>query len=121
MPWKAGGVFERENPDYQGASVWSQDQQASIKIIATRHDFHDEDLAQGIQACLNLNGLNAMLADLDMTLRRLGVSGERPVAHPCDVDGCFQDQGILGIARADNSPGIALFFVTFHLAMTNHR
>ena len=66
MPWQLDGTFVRENPDFQGATVWSQDQQASIKVIASRHDYHDEDLAVGIQSCLNLDGLNAMREDLNM-------------------------------------------------------
>jgi hypothetical protein len=66
MPWQLDGTFERVNPDFVGPTVWQQDQQASIKVIATRHDFHDEDLAIGIADCLNLDGLNAMREDLDM-------------------------------------------------------
>jgi hypothetical protein len=69
MPWKADGTFERTNgpdPVFVGDDVWQDDQKASIKVIATRHDYHDEDLALGIANCLNLDGLNAMRADLDM-------------------------------------------------------
>ena len=66
MPWKTDGTFERQNPDFTGATVWSQDQQASIRIIATRHDNHDEDLAKGIADCLNLDGYNTMRAALKM-------------------------------------------------------
>ena len=66
MPWQPAGTFLRVNPDFSGATVWQQDQAATIKIIASRHDYHDEDLGQGIQQCLNINGLNAMAADLDM-------------------------------------------------------
>lgn len=66
MPWQISGTFTRVNNDFQGASVWSQDQQAGIKIIATRHDFHDEDLALGIADCLNLDGYNNMRANINM-------------------------------------------------------
>lgn len=66
MPWKLDGTFERINPDFFGPTVWSQDQVASIKVIASRHDYHDEDLAQGIAGSLSLDGYNAMRADLDM-------------------------------------------------------
>jgi hypothetical protein len=69
MPWLNNGTFERKNgtePTFTGSNVWFQDQQASIKVIAARHDYHDDDLAQGISACLNLDGKNAMRADLDM-------------------------------------------------------
>jgi hypothetical protein len=69
MPWQLNGTFERVNgpdPIFSGSTVWQQDQTASIKIIALRHDTHDEDIATGIAACLNLDGLNAMRATLDM-------------------------------------------------------
>jgi hypothetical protein len=66
MPWQPNGTFVRQNTDFQGSNVWQQDQQAKIKIIASRHDFHDQDIALGIADCLNLDGLNAMREDLDM-------------------------------------------------------
>ena len=66
MPWQNTGNFLRTNNQFTGTTVWSQDQQASIKIIASRHDFHDEDLATGIENCLNLDGYNSMRADIDM-------------------------------------------------------
>ena len=65
MPWQADGKFLRVNPDFSGPTVWAQDQAVPIKIIATRHDYHDEDLADGIEDCLNINGLNALLANMD--------------------------------------------------------
>lgn len=67
MPWSpTEKKVIRENPDFTGATVWEQDQQASIKIIAARHDYHDQDLADAITQCVNVNGLTPMLADFDM-------------------------------------------------------
>jgi hypothetical protein len=66
MPWQLDGSFLRVNPDFQGDTVWQQDQQSTIKIIASRHDFHDEDLAVGISKSLNTDGYNAMQANLNM-------------------------------------------------------
>lgn len=71
MPWQPNGTFLRVNPDYSATpsgELWGQDLNAtpSIKIIASRHDFHDQDLGDGIAACLNLDGLNAMRAQLQM-------------------------------------------------------
>jgi len=66
MPWQPDGNFLRTNNQFTGDTVWEQDQQAAIKIIASRHDYHDEDLAVGIENCLNLDGYNKMRADLDM-------------------------------------------------------
>lgn len=71
MPWQQDGTFLRVNPDYSAKAngdLWGQDlaAQPSIKIIATRHDYHDQDIGDGIAACLNLDGLNSMRANLNM-------------------------------------------------------
>lgn len=64
MPW-TGPNFIRHNEDYSGASVWQDDAAASILIESVRHDFHDQDLAQGIDACINKNGANSPTADIN--------------------------------------------------------
>lgn len=66
MPWLPDGTFQRTNEDFNGVDVWEKDRDALIKIIAERHDFHDQDLATGIEQCLNVNGLNQLLTDLNM-------------------------------------------------------
>ena len=72
MPWNSGqGKFIRANPDFSGETVWQQDQQATIKIIAARHDSHDQDIADGISACLNLDGITSMRAELDLNNNKL--------------------------------------------------
>ncbi len=67
MPW-SGGVFTRENgpsPVFTGTTVWQQDAAASILIESTRHDFHDQDLADGINATLNTAGQNSPTANIN--------------------------------------------------------
>lgn len=63
MPW-GSGAFTRTNGTYNGAGVWASDAAAGIDILAGRHDTHDKDLADGINACLNKNGQNAATADI---------------------------------------------------------
>ena len=58
MPW-SGPTFTRTNGFFTGATVWQSDYNAAVKIVYSRHDTHDQDLAQGINACLNKNGLNS--------------------------------------------------------------
>lgn len=58
MSW-SGGTYTRTNGVYSGATVWFQDYSNAVKIVYDRHDYHDEDLAQGINACLNKNGENS--------------------------------------------------------------
>lgn len=55
MSW-SGGVFTRGNGVYTGSLVWTSDAGAGVEIRADRHDTHDQDLAEGINACLNKNG-----------------------------------------------------------------
>lgn len=67
MPW-TGPNFIRENgptPIFTGSTAWQQDAAAGTLILASRHDFHDQDLAQGIDACLNKNGANTIAADIN--------------------------------------------------------
>lgn len=66
MAWNGSGSFVRTNGTYSGTSVWTSDRDASVKITASRHDTHDQDLAAGINACLAKNGENAMTGDLNM-------------------------------------------------------
>ena len=47
MPWGSGS-FNR----YYGATGWTDDKNATTFILASRHDTHDQDLADGINACL---------------------------------------------------------------------
>lgn len=65
MSWSAG-VFTRTNGVFSGASVWNSDKGAGVKIITSRHDTHDEDLATGINNCLTKDGQNTPTANLPM-------------------------------------------------------
>lgn len=66
MPRQPDGTFQRFNNQYFGADVWQQDLETDKKIIALRHDVHDEDLATGIAECLPKDGLESMLGSLRM-------------------------------------------------------
>ncbi len=63
MPW-SGGSFSRTNGTYSGTAVWQSDLGASIKIVAARHDVHDKDLSDGIDACLHKGGQNSPSANI---------------------------------------------------------
>lgn len=52
MPWVAG-TFSR----IFGSTGWTDDKNAAIKILSSRHDTHDQDLADGINACLTRDNL----------------------------------------------------------------
>lgn len=55
----SGGSFTRTNGTYTGASVWASDQGAGVNITSARADIHDQDLATGINQCVNKDGSNA--------------------------------------------------------------
>lgn len=63
MPW-SGGTFTRSNGVFTGSLVWTDDKNAGTKITSAHHDTHDQDLAQGINACLNKNGQNSPTANI---------------------------------------------------------
>lgn len=65
MAW-SGGTFIRTNGVYTGSQVWQNDLSANIKIVASRHDTHDLDLANGINACLHKGGQNSATANISM-------------------------------------------------------
>jgi hypothetical protein len=63
MAWSSG-TFTRTNGTYTGAAVWQGDSAAGIDILATRHDTHDKDIADGINDCLHKGGQNAATANI---------------------------------------------------------
>lgn len=70
MAW-SGGTFTRA----EGTTGWADDEAASIGIESGRHDTSDNDLAAGINACLNKDGSNAATAALNMGGFRLTALG----------------------------------------------
>ncbi len=63
MPW-TGSSYVRTDGVYNGPSVWNANWANSVKIVYSRHDTHDQDIADGITACLNKNGANTPAANL---------------------------------------------------------
>jgi len=55
MAWQGDGTFTRDNGVNSGTETWQDDAAAATKIVADRHDVHDQDLATGIAACLTKN------------------------------------------------------------------
>lgn len=78
MPW-SGGKYTRTNGVYAGSDVWQADAQADVEIRADRHDVHDQDLADGVDNCLNRSGQNAVSGNIDWGTFRI-VNMGTPVA-----------------------------------------
>lgn len=59
MAWSGSGTFSR----VFGASGWTNDKNNGVKILASRHDTNDQDLADGINACLTRNNESKPTSD----------------------------------------------------------
>lgn len=57
MPWN-NGTFTRSNGVNTGATTWATDESGGVGIVSSRHDTHDQDLATGINQCINKDGSN---------------------------------------------------------------
>jgi len=65
MGW-SNGKFIHTNGVFSGNNVWEQDQLTGEKITTVNHDASDNDLADGINSSLNVDGRNKMKAAIDV-------------------------------------------------------
>lgn len=100
MPWSAG-TFTRT----YGSTGWQGDAAAGTPIVADRHDTNDQDLATGINACLNKDGTNSMAANLNMGGFIPTNLGAGTAAAPAICAGNDQDTGMY--SPAANEIGFA--------------
>ena len=63
MAWNGSGTYTRTNGTNTGAETWQDDAAAGTKILSSRHDTHDEDLATAINACITQNNESKPTAD----------------------------------------------------------
>jgi microcystin-dependent protein len=69
MPWQGSAgskTFGRTDGTRTGSSTWQQADAASVDIISTDHDTHDQDVADGINTALCKDGGNTATADIPM-------------------------------------------------------
>src|SRR5688500_5972954 len=66
MPDNGSGTYSRYNGVNSVASTWENDRDAGAKILASRHDTHDEDMATAISARLCANGEKTPTANQPM-------------------------------------------------------
>ena len=94
MGW-SGGTYTRSDGVFTGTSIWQSNRDAGTKIVADRHDTHDQDLATGINQCLNKDGSNAATANLDAGTYKITRLGDG-TAHTDAVNaGQIQDGGLI--------------------------
>lgn len=66
MPRNGSGTFSRSNGVNSGSTVWQQDAAEPVNILDTRHDSHDQDIADAISASIAKDGQTTPTADLPM-------------------------------------------------------
>lgn len=74
MPDDGSGTYTRSNGTNSGSGAWAADALAGTKITTTRHDLHDQDVADALTARICKNGATTPTADLPMgTYKHTGV------------------------------------------------
>lgn len=67
MARNGSGTFVRNNGYYTGSGVWGADRDNGVKIVASRHDAHDQDVANAITGSIAADGQTPITADLPMS------------------------------------------------------
>ena len=94
MGW-SGGTYTRSDGVFTGTSIWQSNRDAGTKIVADRHDTHDQDLATGINSCINKDGSNAMTGAMNMGSQKINSLADG-TAHTDGVNaGQIQDGGLI--------------------------
>jgi hypothetical protein len=81
MPWGSSApnqTFSRTDGTRNGTTTWQQADAAGVDIISPDHDTHDQDVSDGINACLKKDGGNTATADIPMggfTLTNIAAAG----------------------------------------------
>jgi hypothetical protein len=66
MPRNGTGTFARADGTYSGEEIWTNNRDATINIIASAHDTHDQDIADAITASVARDGQTTPTANLPM-------------------------------------------------------
>ena len=66
MGWDGNGNFVRTDGTRTGANVFAQQKTADVNVNAALHDAHANDIATGLEACLNRDGENSPSTDIPM-------------------------------------------------------
>tara|TARA_R110002020_G_scaffold466103_1_gene688266 strand:+ start:61 stop:1137 length:1077 start_codon:yes stop_codon:yes gene_type:complete len=94
MGW-SGGTYTRSDGVFTGSEIWESNRDAGTKIVADRHDTHDQDLATGINSCINKDGSNAATGALNLGSQKITALADG-TAHTDGINaGQIQDGGLI--------------------------
>ncbi len=111
MGW-SGGTYTRSDGVFTGTSIWQSNRDAGTKIVADRHDTHDQDLATGINQAINKDGSNAFTGAANLGSQKI-TSLADGTAHTDGVNaGQIQDGGLIFQATDSGSAN------TYAIALT---
>lgn len=75
MAFNGSGTFNRTNGTNSGTTTWQLDEAASVDILSTLHDSHDQDLANGLTNCITKDGQSTPTANIPFGGFRLTNTG----------------------------------------------
>jgi len=111
MGW-SGGTYTRSDGVFTGTSIWQSNRDAGTKIVADRHDTHDQDIATGLNQAINKDGSNAFTGAADLGSQKI-TSLADGTAHTDGVNaGQIQDGGLIFQATDSGSAN------TYAIALT---
>ena len=111
MGW-SGGTYTRSDGVFTGTSIWQSNRDAGTKIVADRHDTHDQDLATGINQAINKDGSNAFTGAANLGSQKITALADG-TAHTDGVNaGQIQDGGLIFQATDSGSAN------TYAIALT---
>lgn len=66
MAFNGSGSFNRNNGTNTGSTVWADDKSGGVKITTSRHDTHDQDIADGLSNCITKDGQTTITANIPL-------------------------------------------------------
>jgi len=111
MGW-SGGTYTRSDGVFTGTSIWQSNRDAGTKIVADRHDTHDQDMATGLNQAINKDGSNAFTGAANLGSQKITGLADG-TAHTDGVNaGQIQDGGLIFQATDSGSAN------TYAIALT---
>ena len=111
MGW-SGGTYTRSDGVFTGTSIWQNNRDAGTKIVADRHDTHDQDMATGLNQAINKDGSNAFTGAANLGSQKITGLADG-TAHTDGVNaGQIQDGGLIFQATDSGSAN------TYAIALT---
>jgi len=117
MGW-SGGTYTRSDGVFTGTSIWQNNRDAGTKIVADRHDTHDQDMATGLNQAINKDGSNAFTGAANLGSQKITGLADG-TAHTDGVNaGQIQDGGL--IFQATDSGSANTYAIALTPAVTGY-